>query len=146
MREHKMKSYYGNIIVDLFELVFAIVSLLFTWLSLVNDDTAMFAITALVYMLPRFLSICKGIMDNGNDMVRMAFDITSLVALFASFVMASLLVFNSATEVKLFEVHTQEVFQVAFYCLSAVSLLEFVFKCSAGISQRISLIKNCIRR
>lgn len=140
-----MKSHYGNLVVNSLELVFAIVSLLLTWVSLINDGIPIFAITTIVYILPRFLSASSNMVCNGCDITKFVIDIISLVALFASFVFGSLLVFDFATGSS-WGTGFQENARLGFYISSAISLAEFVFKLITGIIQRFSLILACLRR
>ncbi len=141
-----MKSHYGNVIVDFFELLFSLVALVLTWFSLIKDGMAMFAITAILYMLPRFLLVSKDIMENGSDVFRAVVNMISLGALLLAFLAGGIIVFNYAIDYRFFDLSVQKVIQIVFYCVSAISLFDYAFKCIAGISQRFAVTKNCFRR
>lgn len=138
-----MKSYYGNLVVDIFDLVFAVVSLLLVWISCAKDSAIFFGITAAIYMFPRLLSVILGIVNNGRDVVRLIIDVVSLLMLLASFFMVSLIMFDSFIES--FQIlHTDFVtLNIVFYILSALSLSSIVYKVIVGIIQKFFLtIRN----
>ena len=133
-----MRSYYGNLVVDIFELVFAIVSLLLVWVSCVKDSMLFFGITAIVYMLPRLLTIILGIVNNGRDVLRLIVDIVALVMIFASFVIVCLVLFNSVS--KIFpDTLKQDTINAIFYIISSVSLIDIVLKVIVGMVQKFSV-------
>lgn len=139
MRNGSMKSYYGNLIVDIFEFIFSVVSLLLVWLSCVKDSVVLFGITAIVYMLPRLLSVVLGISNNGRDILRLIFDITSLTTLLILFVFVCFLMFHSQIEIFPKGVKTETLYSV-FYSLSAVSMFDIIYKVIVGIVQKFSLV------
>lgn len=134
-----MKSYYGNLMVDIFEFLFAIVSLLLVWVSYAKDSILFFGITAIVYMLPRFLSIILHIVNNGIDLIRYIIDLISLIMLFISFGIVCLLLFNQISAI-ISEKSFPNVINLFFYFVSAVSLTDIVYRIIVGIVQKFSVI------
>lgn len=133
-----MKSYYGNLVVDIFELIFAIVALFLVWISSTRDTIEFFGISTIVYMLPRFLTIVLGISNNSRDIIRLSFDVVSLITLFFSFVLVCFLMFNEIKPV-LPEEFTIDNFFVCFYVISGISLSDTIYKCLIGLVRKFSL-------
>lgn len=133
-----MKSYYGNLVVDIFELIFAIVSLLLVWVSCAKDSILFFGITAIVYMLPRFLTIILGIVNNARDIIRLRIDVVSLVMLFISFIIVCIVLFDSVSNIfpENFKINT---INTIFYIVSSISLSDIVYKTLVGLIQKFSI-------
>lgn len=145
-----MKSYYGNLVVDIFEFVFAVVSLLLVWLSCAKDSAGLFGITAIIYMLPRLLSIILGIVNNGRDLLRLIFDAISLTVILISFVFVCFIMFDSVVPVFPKDTDINNLYSL-FYILSSISMFDIIYKVFVGIVQKFSVIiknheTNCVRR
>ena len=136
-----MKSYYGNLVVDFFELVFAIVSLLLVWVSCYKDSVLFFGITAVVYMLPRFLSVILGIFNNGSDRLRLVIDLISIIMLFVSFMIVCFTMVDYVANIFHKNISTITLSNF-FYAVSSVSLIDIVFKLLVGIVQKFSVINR----
>ena len=133
-----MKSYYGNVLADTFELIFAITALLLVWVSLSKDSIVFFGITSSIYILPRILSIIKGIVNNGRDIFRKIIDIVSLTAILLVFLLLSLMLVNYVTN-SIFDKIPTSIIHHVFYILSAISLADLTIKLVIGMIQQISV-------
>ena len=137
-----MKSYYGNLVVDIFELIFAFVSLLLVWVSYAKDSVVFFGISTVIYMLPRLLSLIEGILNNGRDILRLVTDLVALVTLLASFVIVCLIMFDYVADVFGDNINMNCI-QIVFYVFSAISLCDVIQKVIIGIVQKFSVtIRN----
>ena len=136
-----MKSYYGNLIVDTFDLLFSTVSLLLIWMSFDKDSYILFGITAVIYMLPRFLIILLGITNNTNDIYRLKIDIISMVALAVSFGLVCVILINQYTSILSTPINIYYA-QNIFFIFSAISLGDIAYKLFIGLVQKYQTIKN----
>lgn len=138
-----MRSYYGNLIVDILDLVFSFVSLVLVWVSCVKDSTIFFGISTAIYLLPRLLSVLLEIATNGRDVIRLVIDIVSLLMLLASFALVVITIFDFFVGTLNITDIDFRIMSKLFYIFSAISLSNIVYKVLVGILQRISLtIRN----
>lgn len=138
-----MRSYYGNLVIDILDLVFSFVSLMLVWVSYVTDSTIFFGISTAIYLLPRLLSVLLEIVNNGRDVIRLVIDIVSLLMILASFVLVIIVMFDFFVGSSNIVNIDFEIMSKLFYIISAISLSNSVYKVLVGIFQRISLtIRN----
>ncbi|GEM_PF-3131707 len=138
-----MRSYYGNLVIDILDLVFSFVSLILVWVSYVTDSTIFFGISTAIYLLPRLLSVLLEIVNNGRDVIRLVIDIVSLLMILASFVLVIIVMFDFFVGSSNIVNIDFEIMSKLFYIISAISLSNSVYKVLVGIFQRISLtIRN----
>lgn len=133
-----MKSYYGNLTVDIFEMVFMILSLILVWISAIVEDATLFTITAVIYIMPRLLSILIGISNNGCDSYRLFVDVIALLALIISFIVVCIMLLNSQTQLFGENNNFLNVLNT-FFVFSAVSLSDVIFKVINGLLQKFSV-------
>lgn len=137
-----MKSYYGNLVADILEFLFAIASLVLVWQVNLNSNEAQksFIISIFVYLLPRFLVVIYGIDNNRKDILRFFIDLFSLLMLFACFILACIFWIR---------ISNNKVISVAcitiFYAFSGLSLFDIAYKIAVGISQKAVLLKARIK-
>lgn len=138
-----MRSYYGNLVIDILDLVFSFVSLILVWVSYGTDSTIFFGISTAIYLLPRLLSVLLEIVNNGRDVIRLVIDIVSLLMILASFVLVIIVMFDFFVGSSNIVNIDFEIMSKLFYIISAISLSNSVYKVLVGIFQRISLtIRN----
>ena len=139
-REHygiTIRSYYGNLVIDFMDFIFAAGALILIWISCKRDDIIFFGISAIVYLFPRLLSLLNGITNNGRDFFRQIIGLISMVAA----IVAVFIVFGSMADraINPVDYSFPESLQKVCFVFSGLSLLSSVYRLLVGVSQKVSL-------